>query len=215
MYLPKHFNAADEETVNKLIELNPFVTLLSYPKGSRPFINHLPIIFETSLDDKERFLIGHMARRSPQWTHFKENSVATIIVHGPHTYITPNWYRSGRDVPTWNYAVAHIDGSVELVEDFKSQVQVLKKLTSFFEGHKPGAWKFELPEDLQDEAALTSAIISFRFIINSVEAKFKLSQNRSAEDKTGVIQGLSERADDMSRSIREMMVSLDTSRAKK
>ncbi len=205
MYLPKHFSPNEESRVRKLIEQNAFVTILSYPKDMSPFINHLPIIFSAK-PNEDKILIGHMAKRNPQWTHFKENPNATVIVQGPHTYITPKWYKSGRDVPTWNYAVAHLQGKVELMESFSEQLEVLKQLTYFFEKSYPNPWEFELPDDLLDETALTSAITSFRFKIEKVDAKFKLSQNRSAADKSGVIEGLMERTDEMSRAVREMMI---------
>lgn len=205
MYLPKHFLPNQESRVRKLIEQNPFMTILSYSKDSMPFINHLPIIF-SSKPSEERILIGHMSKQNPQWRHFIDNPNATFIVQGPHTYITPKWYKFGRDVPTWNYAVAHLQGKVELVESFSEQVEILKQLTCFFEKSNPSPWEFELPDDLLDETALTSAIISFRFKIEEVDAKFKLSQNRSTEDKSGIIEGLKERTDEKSRAVREMMI---------
>lgn len=205
MYLPKHFSINEKARIKRLIEKNSFVTILSYPKDSRPFINHLPVIFSSG-PNEEDILIGHMAKRNPQWMHFKDDPSATIIVQGPHTYITPRWYKSGRDVPTWNYAVVHLQGRVELVESFPEQIEVLKQLTHFFEKSNMTPWEFELPDDLLDEKTLTSAIISFRFKIEKTDAKFKLSQNRSVEDKAGVIDGLNERADEMSRAVREMMI---------
>ncbi len=137
--------------------------------------------------------------------HFKTNPQCTIIVNGEHSYITPRWYRSGRDVPTWNYAVAHLHGNIELVESFADQVEILKQLTVFFESTSPSPWKFELPDDLLNESALTAAIISFKFHVEKIEAKFKLSQNRSKADRMGVIDGLRERNDDMSKAICRMM----------
>lgn len=95
---------------------------------------------------------------------------------------------------------------MELVEFFSGQVEILKRLSHFYESPSPTPWDFELPDDLLDESALTSAIISFKFHIETIEAKFKLSQNRSAEDRQGVIEGLLERTDDMSRLVRTMMV---------
>lgn len=205
MYLPKHFSQANELKVKSLIEQNGFATVLSYPKNEKPFINHLPIMFSSRPGD-EKILIGHMAKRNPQWQHFKENPDGTLIINGGHTYITPRWYKSGRDVPTWNYAVAHLHGKMELVESFDEQIEILKQLSHFFESPSPTPWEFELPEDLLDESALTSAIISFKFHIETIEAKFKLSQNRPTEDRQGVIEGLLERTDDMSKLVRAMMV---------
>lgn len=205
MYLPKHFSTEENARVKKLIEQNPFATILSFPKESKPFINHLPVIFSAKAGEEE-IIIGHMAKRNPQWMHFKKNSECTILIHGAHTYITPKWYKSGRDVPTWNYAVAHLHGKIELMESFSEQIDTLKQLTTFFEKTSPDPWEFELPQDLLDEAALTSAIISFRFKIENIEAKFKLSQNRGLADRTGMIDGLSERPDEMSKMVRDMML---------
>lgn len=205
MYLPKYFSENDYEKVKKLIERNGFATVLSFPKNERPFINHLPLIF-SSTDGEQEVLIGHMAKANPQWKHFKENPECTIIINGEHTYISPRWYQSGRDVPTWNYAVAHLHGKIELVEDFNGQVDILKQLSTCFEKPSNTPWEFELPSDLLNEKALTGAIISFKFRPEKIEAKFKLSQNRSPEDRQGVIEGLGEeRTDDMSAAIREMM----------
>jgi transcriptional regulator len=208
MYLPKHFSINEESKVRKLIEQNSFVTLLSYPKDSQVYINHLPVIY-SSKSGQENILIGHMSKKNPQWMHFKENENSMIIVQGGHTYITPRWYQSGRDVPTWNYAVAHLSGKIELVESFVEQVEILKELSYFFEKSSLNPWEFELPSDLREESTLTSSIISFKFSIEKIESKFKLSQNRSVADKKGIIEGLKNRTDEMSKLVREMMIEND------
>lgn len=208
MYLPKHFSVDEWKKISDLIRQNSFATVLSFPENEKPYINHLPIIFDSDLE-KENVLIGHMAKRNSQWVHFKKNFECTIIFHGPHTYITPRWYKSGRDVPTWNYAVVHLHGKIELVEKFEEQVDVLKKLSRYFEGNGPDSWQFELPDDLLDEASLTTAIISFKFTPEKIEAKFKLSQNRNEGDRLGIVEGLNERTDEMSLAVRAMMISED------
>lgn len=205
MYLPGHFSETEQDKIKNLIDQNSFATVLSFPENEKPFINHLPIIFSKK-SGEENVLIGHVAKRNPQWMHFKNNSDCTLIFHGGHTYITPKWYKSGRDVPTWNYAVVHLHGKVELIEPFAEQVDILKQLAVFFEKSNSSPWEFELPEDLKDEALLTSAIVSFKFHIERTEAKFKLSQNRSKEDQNGVLEGLLERKDDMSRIVRQMIL---------
>lgn len=203
MYLPKHFSLAEQAQIKDLINQNSFATVLSFPLDQPVFINHLPLIMNAK---EENILIGHMAKMNPQWKHYKENPQATVIIHGAHTYITPTWYKSGRDVPTWNYAVAHLHGKMELLEDFENQVEVLTHLTDFFEKPNPQPWKFELPEDLKNEKLLMSAIISFKFHIEKVEAKFKMSQNRSELDRQGVIDGLQQRTDEMSHQVRNIMI---------
>lgn len=207
MYLAPHFRDSDEAKLRELILRNSFATVISYPTGAKPLINHFPI-----MPDAGRVLIGHMARRNPQWRHFQENPECTMIIHGPHAYISPRWYKSGRDVPTWNYAVAHLHGKIELVQDFEEQTKILHKLSDHFEKDHPVPWKFELPEDLKEPAALTSAIISFRFRIEKAEVKFKFSQNRGEADRLGVIDGLSSRTDDLSRGVREIMLDFEKSK---
>lgn len=205
MYLPKHFSQEEWTQISDLVKANGFATVLSFPKNENTYINHLPLVFDQD-SEKENALIGHMAKRNPQWMHFKENPNCTVIFHGPHTYITPTWYKSGRDVPTWNYTVVHMHGKIELLESFDDQINVLEKLTQFYEGSGPRAWQFELPDDLLDAPSLTSAIISFRFRPEKIEAKFKLSQNRVEIDRQGIIQGLGERKDEMSHAIRRLMM---------
>lgn len=213
MYVPKHFSEAEDQKIRILVTENSFVTVLSYPKDELPYINHLPVVYSQDPSEKD-VLIGHMAKRNPQWLHFQTDSRATIIVGGPHTYITPTWYQSGRDVPTWNYAVAHLQGRIELISDFMGQIEILKQLTEFYEGNKPGAWEFELPEDLLDSDSLTSAIISFKFRIEKKVAKFKLSQNRPEVDRQGVIAGLKQRNDENSKAILKMMEDFEKNQSK-
>lgn len=198
MYTPKHFNIVDKSSIHKLIEENSFATVISFPAGEDIFINHLPVIFEKGNDN---CLIGHMSKHNPQWMHFRDQPKATIIIQGPHAYISPTWYVSGRDVPTWNYAVVHLQGRVELIEGFREQVKVLSEMSKVFDS----GWTFSLPDDLKTATDLESAIISFRFHIELIEAKFKLSQNRVAGDREGVRAGLLARGDENSLAIHKLM----------
>jgi transcriptional regulator len=205
MYLPKYFAPKNQQKIRELISRNSFAVLISFPKESTPLISHLPVIF-SSKPGEENILIGHMAKANFHWKYFKKNPDGMIIINGEHTYITPRWY-SSPSVPTWNYAVAHLYGKIELIEGFAKQVQILKELASFFEKSSPSPWKFNLPEGLDKENVLTASIISFKFHIEKIDAKFKLSQNRDKTDRAGVLDGLQkERADDMSAAVRKLML---------
>jgi len=195
MYLPDHFNIQDKDKINALIKQNPFATVISQVNDSQPFISHLPLI----LDGDN--LIGHMSRKNLHWQLFQKTPDCTVIFNGPHTYITPTWYKSGRDVPTWNYAVVHLHGTLELVEPFKEQLDILKKFSKVFDPQ----WPFHLPNDLRGENELTAAIVSFRFHIKKIEAKFKLSQNRPMEDFNGIMNGLAQRSDENSAGVLKLM----------
>lgn len=200
IYLPKHFQENDRSRALKLIKNHPFATLISIHNGA-PQINHLPIILDEATPPK---LLGHMSKRNPQFQFLAEGKTVTAVFHGPHTYITPKWY-SENDVPTWNYAVVHVTGHIHWIESYHPLIELLKKLTNEFESDEAESWKFFLPDDLKSESALTSAIIGFEIEITSIEAKFKLSQNRSPLDREGVIRWLSSRTDEMSQSIQCMM----------
>lgn len=208
MYLPQAFAVADQKRIRSLIEQNSLATVLSFPQQSTPFINHLPIVFSGE-QGKEEILLGHMSRKNPQWMHFKENPNCTMIFHGPHAYITPSWYNSGRDVPTWNYAVVHVHGTIELRESYEDQIATLSRLTEVFETPREKPWQFELPADLNSKQTLTAAIISFKFRIEKVDAKFKLAQTRPTEDRRGVIEGLMQTNTDMARAMGKMMLELE------
>ena len=203
MYTPKHFVQDDFDSVHKFILEHGFATIVAIDETGEPIINHIPVVFE---GDSKEYLIGHMSKHNPQWLVFNKNPKAILVFHGPHSYITPKWYRSGRDVPTWNYTVVHLSGTIELIEKFNDQVKILQQITKHFESFEKTQWIFELPDDLLDPTSLTSAIVSFRFKINKTETKFKLSQNRSQDDQQGIIQGLSERTDENSRLVRDLVL---------
>jgi transcriptional regulator len=206
MYLLKHFEPHNEKLIETIIEDYPFATVISFDEKNEPFFSHLPLIMSQS--EKSFILLGHLARQNPQWLHFRNNPKIKVLIHGPHTYITPTWFRSGRDVPTWNYVAIHIDGTAKLVEDFKGLTSILEVLTKKFEKGSAKPWELELPTDLLTPETLCAAIVGFQIQIDKIEAKFKLSQNRSLEDKRGVVEGLAARTDDMSREIRQLMMDI-------
>lgn len=127
-----------------------------------------------------------------------------MIFHGPNTYITPKWYAKN-DVPTWNYAVVHMEGSFKRIENYSGIVECLQKLTGQIESHSPEPWPFWIPDDLATQKGLSSAIMGFRILVTDAKAKFKLSQNRSEVDRRQVIAGLDGRGDEASNKIARMM----------
>ncbi len=203
MYKPAHFNPREKSQIVELITNYPFVTMISKDEAGSLSISHIPIVAEIE-NNEIKSIKGHFSLRNPHVRHLQADNNITLIFNGAHTYITPTWYQSGRDVPTWNYCVVHIHGKLEFNNSFDEICANLKDLTKAFE-QGAGAWKFELPADLLDPKHLTSAIIAFTIIPEKIEAKFKLSQNRPLIDRNGVIEGLETRQDDMSRGIKKMM----------
>lgn len=133
-------------------------------------------------------LLGHMARANPQWLHFSPGSEVLAVFQGPHTYISPSWY-SSPGVPTWNYAVVHLRGNPRLIESETELEALVEQLTHVQESHMPSPWKPNLVGERRSK--LLSMIVGFEIEVTEVQAKFKLSQNRSPEDQQRAIKELS------------------------
>ncbi len=183
----------------KIMADYPLATIISQTQ-SGPYISHLPLVVEQKGD--ELYLLGHLARANSHWKVMNGQS-PLVIFHGPNAYITPQWYEQN-DAPTWNYVVVHVTGNCTLIENSSDLQMCLEKLTDHVEvGSNP--WKFWIPEDLSGEGKLEKAIVGFSIKIESIQSKFKLSQNRSQQDRQRVIQGLIERGDEMSLKISKLM----------
>lgn len=197
MYNPARYRGSDD-AIEEIVASFPFATLLTHtPDGIE--ISQVPLVLEKR--EGEWLLLGHLARANPHWKSL-ESGTATAIFHGPHAYITPLWYEHC-DVPTWNYVTAHLSGPVKLLESEEGTLQTLKALSSKTEG--PDGWKFEIPEDLAAPGVLLKSIVGFELKVERREAKLKLSQNKSARDFDGVLQGLATRKDEQSQAVASWM----------
>lgn len=204
MYRPKYTIKEDLNATLDLINAYPFATLMSLDENKQPYFTHLPLLVKTT--EPKLIIYGHTAKQNPQWTHFEKDSQAKIIFHGPNCYVTPTWYTSGRDVPTWAYAVAHLTGHVKLVHDFDNLVSILKTTSDKFEKGRPNPWQFELPADLNTAQTLNRGIVGYEISIENIAAKFKLNQSRPFADRVGVMNGLLEQGGDASLAVRELML---------
>ena len=187
MYTPKHFEESDPRQLQKLIDEHSFGVLIS-SDGERPFASHLPFIYE----HEAGLLLGHVARANPQWRHFERDPLALVIFQGPHGYISPRWYVDA-GVPTWDYAVVHIYGAVRAIEDPAATAAHVERLAARYEqGHRP-------PWQPDYDRRKLGGIVGIEIRIAEMQGKFKLSQNRSAEDRARVVAKLVARgtADDL------------------
>lgn len=186
LYTPAHFATSDRAAVARLMHEHSFATLVT-PGPSEPLVSHLPLLFVPGCEP-HGMLIGHFARANPHWqTAAITPSVA--IFHGPHAYISPRWYgQPDRMVPTWNYAAVHAHGTLEIIDDLTEARHVLETLVHRFEHDRAEPWSFDMPPRPRD--AMVGAIVAFRMRIRRLDVKFKLSQNRSVEDRRRVVAGL-------------------------
>lgn len=186
LYIPASFAAEDRAAIRRLVRDYPFATLIT-PGPLEPWVSHIPLLLENRGSDDET-LIGHFARANPHWQHAGQ-AESIAIFHGPHAYVSPSWYEApAQAVPTWNFTTVHAHGVAKIFDDPTHARRVVDALVERFEGGRPEPWKLGL-SDRQREAMI-GAIVSFEMPVRRIEAKFKLSQNRSRGDRLRVIAAL-------------------------
>lgn len=186
LYTPRAFEAGDGAALAHLLRDHPFATLLT-PGGPEPWVSHVPLEYLPERGPKG-ILLGHMARANPHWRGFGAGA-SIAIFHGPHAYVSPSWYAEpAAAVPTWNYALAHVHGRVEVLADAAETRALLERMIGRYEGGRAQPWRLAL--EGRALTAMLDAIVGFRLVIERVDAKLKLSQNRSLEDRERVIAAL-------------------------
>ncbi len=188
MYQPGHFIETDPAALLAVMQAAPLATLVR--AGAALEADMLPL--EVDRTDAGWRLTGHVARANPLWREADGQDVL-VLFQGAQAYVSPNWYpskaRHGKMVPTWNYAVVQARGRLRAIEDAAWLRAFLDRLTDRHEGSRAAPWHVgDAPEDYI--AANLRAIVGIEIDVTSLEGKFKLSQNRSAEDRTGVVLGL-------------------------
>lgn len=186
VYVPPHFDAHDRTAVARLMHDYPFATLMT-PGTPEPALSHLPLLHVADCEPHGT-LLGHFARANPHAAKAAAGE-SLAVFHGPHAYVSPAWYTDpASSVPTWNYAVVHVHGLIELVDAPADTRAILDALIKRFESLRRDPWTLLLDPDRL--AAMVGAIIGFRIRIRRIEPKFKLSQNRTPEDRRRVVVGL-------------------------
>lgn len=189
MYIPAHF-AASPDAVRNLLA-SPGAANLITMSDDGLLATLLPFVYEPGVG-AHGALHAHVARNNPQATA-RVNGEALAIIQGPDAYISPSWYPSkaehGRVVPTWNYSTAHVYGDLVIHNDAGWLARHVRRLTDLHEGEREHPWSVD---DAPNKflAGQLRAIVGVELVITRIEAKEKLSQNRSAADAAGVVTGL-------------------------
>ena len=192
MYTPKLFAQPDESQLRALIADYPLAALTFMASHSLQAC-HVPL-YLVQKTAGSYVLRGHIAKANKMWRDADASVPALAIFQGPQCYITPNWYPSkhqhGKAVPTWNYTSVHMTGEMRLVQnDIAWKMDMLEQLTSNNEATEPKPWSIhDAPADYIEK--LLNAIVGLEIEVNKVEATWKLSQNQSAENYAGVLEGL-------------------------
>ena len=186
MYVPKHFEERDPDILSALMRQFNFALLVTARNGV-PVGTHVPLHVDDG--DKTGRLLGHLARANDHWQDFDGEREAMAVFQGPHSYISPNWYVSEGQVPTWNYATVHAYGKPRVMQDPGEVTDVLWQLVGDNENDATGNWSMDKLSKEKVTANLRS-IIAFEMPIERLEGKFKMSQNREAEDAQGAANGV-------------------------
>jgi transcriptional regulator len=178
---------------------NPFAVLVSNADGS-PFATHLPLLVN-EIDDQV-VVRGHMAKANPHWKSMQPGQESLVIFHGPHAYISPSLYEIRESVPTWNYGAVHVYGDATLFTDEAQLNETLHAMIHTFEDAYMAQWS-SLREEYKHR--MLKHIVGFEIKVKRLEAKFKLSQNRTKTEQAQVIQCLKQSPDSAVSGTAELM----------
>ena len=170
-YPPPHHQDHNREHMIEVIKMYPLAMVVSVD-GDRPVITHLPLIYS------EGKLLGHLDKNNPQAQLLKDDREVTVVFSGPQCYISPSIYKANT-LPTWNYVMVHLQGTVSEIADTKTIIQSMIDMTSYLEAPNH---LYVLHPDNPRMAQFINYVAGFEIDIRHWEGKFKLSQDKSHED---------------------------------
>jgi len=199
MYIPEFNRVRDHAETVAFVQANPFAILVS-PSDSGPFATHIPILVREA--DNRIVLHGHMAKANPHCDLLQNDKESLAIFHGPHAYISPRLYESRESVPTWNYAAVHVYGQTRAVTEPEQLLEETREIIHAFD-----PTYFEQWSGLSDKfrQGMLKHIVGFEMVATRIEAKYKISQNRSKADQAAVIEALRQSNNSAVAEIAELM----------
>ncbi len=209
LFIPKVFKEDNFENIAAFIKQQPQATIVAQTATGLEAC-HIPMYWQ---NDGSEFgaLYGHMTKINPLNNNDNLAAPWLIIFQDTGHYISPNWYPSKaathKEVPTWNYRSVHVTGHVSLLTEPEALIDILSKQTADFEANQSHPWSLDdAPKSYIQ--AMCRAIVGIRVDITNVQVQFKLSQNKTAENRAGVIAGLKQlrtaKADDMAALIQKV-----------
>lgn len=206
MYLPKHFEETRIDVLHGLIHAHPLGALVTLTSRGLD-ANHIPFEVD-SAPSPLGTLRGHVARANPVWREFSRDVDALVIFQGPGTYVSPAWYptkqQTAKVVPTWNYAVVHAHGALTAIEDRAWLRAFVTALTDRHEAGRPQPWRVtDAPADFIE--TMLGAIVGLELRITRLVGKWKMSQNRPAQDRAGVVDALRRAGGEAERAVADLV----------
>ncbi len=205
MYIPRLFNQSDIKAMYDLIEAYALGILITELSG-RLQATHVPVVLDRD-HGPQGGLHFHLARANPMSAALDGAREALMIFSGPETYVSPDWYCSPHQVPTWNYAAVHVYGKPTSLDDAELCRQ-LDDLSASQESKLPKTpWTTaKLPQE--HYARRRRAVAGFAMPIEQIEGKWKMNQDREASDREGVISELKQLGGDSRLAVAKIMMGL-------
>lgn len=197
MYSPSAFQFDDIADIVAHVRNAPFGCIISTLEDGTLTATHMPFV----VDDQGARLISHMAKANPQWRTFAGAGAASgaevlVVFPGPHGYISPRWYVSEFNVPTWNYTAVHAYGRPTLLTEPTGTMAVLDELVATHEAGAATPWHVDWSDPRNEK--MLNGLVAFEVVVTRWEGKQKLNQNKSQADREAVLTHLqhSQRQDD-------------------
>ena len=202
MYQPVYHREDDVARQAALIRARPLGLLITNGAGGLN-ANPIPLLLEET--DGALRLVAHMARANPQW---REAGEALVVFTDADAYVSPEFYatkkETGKVVPTWNYATVHVHGTLRAIEDRDWLRAQVNALTLAHEKDRAVPWAVsDAPDAYIDQ--MLRAIVGIEIAVSRIEGKWKVSQNRTPEDRAGVVAGLEAARDPGAQAVARMV----------
>jgi len=198
MYIPGYYKIEDREMALRFMRAYNFAALVS--TGDEGMVaTHLPFVIAER--EGQVVLSSHLAKANPHWKLFDRTRESLVIFQGPHAYISPTFYDSPVNVPTWNYAVVHAYGAPRILDGSETEALLLTMMDSFEAAYRTQYG--DLPEDFRRK--MLNGIVAFEIVAARLEGKHKLSQNKTAGEQARIAQALSAHDDQTIAEVGRMM----------
>ena len=198
MYVPRAYRADDRVELLAFVRQHNFGVIVSAHEG-RLVGTHVPFVVREQED--RVWLYAHVARANPQWTTLAGAEVLVIFA-GPHGYVSPSAYEKRASVPTWNYVAVHASGTASILQDAARLEDLLARLIAAHEPAYQHQWN-DLPQDYRD--GMLRGIVGLEIEVTRLEGQYKLSQNRSPQERERVAANLEASGDPLAIETAQLM----------
>ena len=199
MYTPPHNRETDRAKIVAFMQDYPFATLVT-TRADKMSATHLPVLIDEH--DDEIIITAHLARANPQWGDMENTrNDALVIFQEPHAFISTRHYERALSVPTWNYVAVHAYGTPRILASLEKRLAVVERTVTHFEGNLE-QWH-GLPRDFR--VAKANGIVAFEIQVTHLDARFKLSQDRTQAEQARIVETLTQNPASVEHTIGEMM----------